>query len=135
MEITQAAVDTMLLHAREAHPRECCGLLLGRAAGSVENARPSANTHPDPETHFEIDPAALFRAHREERDGGPALLGYYHSHPSGSTKPSAEDARRAAPDGRVWLITDGHRLSAYLADHAGIQGRFRPITLNILRGS
>jgi len=93
----------MLGHAAAAHPREACGLLLGRA-GRVDEVRPCRNVHPAPETHFEIDPQALVDAHRAARAGGPEVIGYWHSHPAGPPEPSATDRASATGDGRVWAI-------------------------------
>jgi len=106
LRILDQAVAAMVEHARAAAPHECCGLLLGRAGepDQVDEARPAANVHPAPATHFEIDPQALIDAHRAARAGGPAVLGYYHSHPSGPAAPSATDRALAAGDGRVWGI-------------------------------
>ena len=88
-----------------AHPREACGILLG--AGAVEQAVSCRNVHPEPLRHFEIDPAALIAAHKAARNGGPALLGYWHSHPSGSAEPSETDRACASGDGRIWAIVAG----------------------------
>ncbi|MDR7101842.1 M67 family metallopeptidase [Croceicoccus sp. BE223] len=93
----------MIAEAAAAHPRECCGIMLGRD-GVVEAVVPCDNVHPLPEHHFEIDPAALIAAHRAARGDGPDILGYYHSHPSGFAEPSATDAAMAAGDGRFWAI-------------------------------
>jgi desampylase len=93
----------MLEEARLAHPRECCGLLLGRGS-QVALAQSAANVHPAPESHFEIDPKALITAHRAMRAGGLDLLGYYHSHPNGRAEPSAQDRAAASGDGRIWAI-------------------------------
>lgn len=84
-------------------PNEACGLLLG-AGSHVHTATVTTNVHPDPATRFEIDPAALIAAHRAARQGGPALLGYWHSHPNGRAGPSATDRAAASGDGRVWAI-------------------------------
>jgi desampylase len=73
----------------------------------IESAQPCANIHPQPERHFEIDPAALIAALRAARAGGPEVLGYYHSHPAGSTAPSATDRAMASGDGRLWAIIAG----------------------------
>ena len=70
----------------------------------ITAATPAANVHPDPETHFEIDPQALVDAHRQARQGGSQVLGYYHSHPNGFARPSATDAAMAAGDGAIWAI-------------------------------
>lgn len=85
---------------------ECCGLLLGTAgpAMRIDAVAPAANVAPDPARHFEVDPAALIAAHRRARAGGPALLGAYHSHPTGDVRPSATDAAAAEGAGELWLI-------------------------------
>ena len=93
------------LAAKEA-PRECCGLLLGQGE-RIEGVLAAPNVHPDPCTRFEIDPHALIAAHRDARQGGPQIVGYFHSHPSGAAQPSATDAAMASGDGRVWAIVAG----------------------------
>jgi len=103
LEVTSGTIATLLEEATQAHPRECCGLLLGKGA-RIAMARPAANVHSQPERHFEIDPKALIAAHRASRAGGLEVLGYYHSHPNGRSEPSAEDCAQASGDGRVWAI-------------------------------
>jgi desampylase len=104
--VTSGVLATLLEEAVRAHPLECCGLLLGRGL-RIETVQPCANLHPQPERHFEIDLKALIVANRAARAGGPEVLGYYHSHPSGSTAPSATDRALASGDGRVWAIVAG----------------------------
>jgi len=93
---------------------EVCGLLLGRP-GRIEEIRPAANVAPNPERHFELDPATLLMSHKAARSGGPAILGHYHSHPSGLPEPSATDAANAAPDGSLWLIVGGGEARLWIA--------------------
>lgn len=101
--LTSGAKATLLEEATRAFPRECCGLLLGQG-GRIETVLPCANVHASPERHFEIDPAALIAAHRAARHGGPQVLGYYHSHPTGRAEPSPTDRAQASGDGRIWAI-------------------------------
>lgn len=127
IEVTSDVIARIEAAARAAHPRECCGILLG-AGNRFTEARPAANVHPEPETHFEIDPRALIDAHRAARDGGPQVLGYYHSHPTGAVEPSVTDRAMASGDGRVWAIicpdkllfwhdtADGFRALSYLVE-------------------
>lgn len=103
IEVTSHALAAMRAAAAAAHPREACGLLLG-TGGRITAARTAANVHPSPETRFEIDPQALIAAHRAARAGGPAVLGYFHSHPAGAPEPSATDRACASGDGRIWAI-------------------------------
>lgn len=104
--ISEDALAAMRAAAAAAHPCEACGLLLGEG-GRITEARETANIHPTPATHFEIDPQALIDAHRAARAGGPQVLGYFHSHPSGPAEPSATDRGSASGDGRVWAIIAG----------------------------
>lgn len=110
---------------------EICGLLLGTDE-VVGDVRGCANVHPEPARRFELDPAALFAALRAARDGGPEVIGHYHSHPSGIAAPSAQDAADAAPDGRLWLIVAGADVTGWRAVRDGaVHGRFDPVALAI----
>lgn len=102
-EVSSSLVKGLLDAAERAHPDEACGLLLGRN-GQVESIVRCANVHPHPRRQFEIDPEALIDAHRAAREGGPEIVGYYHSHPLGPPVPSATDRAHATGDGRVWAI-------------------------------
>lgn len=129
LEIFSTAAQQIRDHARRDHPREACGLLLGRG-DRIEAAVASANVAAEPGREFEIDPALLLRCHREARGGGPAVLGWYHSHPNGRAEPSAMDAERAVEDGKIWLIVAGNRLNAFRSIEGGaIVGRFEELSV------
>jgi desampylase len=104
-----ALVGRLRALADAAFPLEACGLLLGNAT-RIGEVRACANVHPTPETHFEIDPQALIDAHRAARNGGPHVVGYFHSHPAGPPEPSAADRAHATGDGRVWAIVGEGRV-------------------------
>ena len=103
LEISREVLDALQAASKSAHPHEACGILLG-TANRITRFVPAANVHPDPATHFEIDPQALIDAHRGAREGGLQVLGYFHSHPCGPARPSATDCAMAAGDGRIWAI-------------------------------
>jgi len=111
---------------------EICGLLLGAEAGHIMAIAPAANVAADPARHFELDPTVLIAAHRAARAGGPAVIGHYHSHPSGVAIPSATDAACASPDGSLWLIVAGQAARLWIAkqDEAG-QVAFKEVLLDI----
>jgi len=110
---------------------EICGILRGKA-GSVLFAEAARNIAADPARHFEIDPAALFAALRDARGGGAAVLGWYHSHPSGNPDPSATDAVQAAADGMLWLIVGGGTVRLWRAVADGARyGRFDPVAFTV----
>jgi proteasome lid subunit RPN8/RPN11 len=102
VKISRALLGQLLAESA-ASANEMCGLLLG-TCDEVVHAVKCANVAVDPANSFEIDPAALIAAHKAARAGGPALIGHYHSHPSGSAVPSVRDAAAAMGDGALWLI-------------------------------
>ncbi|MDP3908393.1 M67 family metallopeptidase [Novosphingobium sp.] len=126
--VTSGVLATLLEEATRAHPQECCGLLMGD--GAIARAVPAANVHPEPARHFEIDSAALIAAHRAARAGGLAVLGYYHSHPTGSAQPSATDRAAASGDGRIWAIIAGGTVQLWRDTPDG----FEPLPLRVAAG-
>ncbi len=106
-------------------PEEACGLLLG-ADGTAESSLAAPNVADERLRHFEIDPAALFSAHRGVRNGGPAILGCYHS----PAFPSRLDAERALDAGWIWLILgqDGEKAYRVVAN-GPIHGRFEAVDI------
>lgn len=129
LAVTSGAIATLLEEAQRAHPRECCGLLLGTGE-TVSAVQPCANVHAEPERHFEIDPQALIAAHRQERDGGPQVLGYYHSHPNGRATPSDEDRAQASGDGRIWAIVANGAVTWW----RDLPDRFEPLPTRLAGG-
>lgn len=129
--ISRSILIGMEKAAAAARPREACGLLFG-AGGAITGFAETANVAATPETRFEIDPAALFAALRAERAGGPSLVGYWHSHPSGDANPSETDAAMAAPDGKLWLILGGDSVTCWQAGVTGRWDRFMPLPLTPL---
>jgi len=116
--VTREVVQDLLAAAELAHPAEACGLLTGRP-GEIRGAVPATNVAADPLRHFEIDPAALVAAHKAARRGGPAVVGYYHSHPTGIAAPSATDRAMAAHDGSIWAIATLRDVTFWQDDEAG----------------
>ncbi len=94
--------------ARNALPRECCGLLLGREGEGgwyVTEIVDSPNVAPaDRQDRFEIDPGVLIAVQKRLRREGGAMIGIYHSHPNGRPTPSQTDLAQAWQTGKIWLI-------------------------------
>ena len=126
IEVSSGVVDAMLAEAAAAHPFEACGLLLG-AGETVRAAVATANVHPEPAAHFEIDPRALIDAFRTERASGPQVLGYWHSHPCGTPEPSSTDRAHATGDGRVWAIVGQGRVGWW----RDAPGGFEPLSSRV----
>ncbi|BAK65078.1 peptidase M67 family protein [Sphingobium sp. SYK-6] len=133
LAISTTLLDQIRAHARAAAPQECCGLLLGTGS-DVHAIVPARNVADAPLHRFEIDPIVLLRAHRAAREGGPAIIGHYHSHPGGAPFPSLVDAAMAEGQGEFWLIMGGEgAMKAWRALPSGsVHGCFEPVELNPL---
>jgi desampylase len=127
LAIAPAAAAAIRAAAVAARPQEACGLLFGHP-GRIVEATVAANIATDRTRRFEIDPAALFAAHRRGREGPLALIGVWHSHPGGTPVPSAIDAAGITDQGWIWLIESKGNLRAWLPDAASPSG-FRPLSL------
>jgi proteasome lid subunit RPN8/RPN11 len=131
-------------------PEECCGLLIGHAAGGVIRLTRlviAANVAPANarRRRFEIAPAALFAVQRSLRErgreraheagGAERLVGYFHSHPFGPLRPSAADLSGMHEAGLVAVIAVPERrtgavsFGAWLRLGEGAARRFRPLAL------
>jgi desampylase len=111
MRISRSLLARLLAIAAADSAREVCGLLLGQA-GAIEAYVEATNVAADPQISFEIDPRVQIDAAKAARDGGPQVIGCYHSHPSGVARPSAWDLEMAEP-GAVWLIFAGGAVTAW----------------------
>lgn len=112
LEISRSLHDRLLAEAAASPAQEVCGLLFGNG-GRIDAAQACRNVAGDPARAFEIDPQALIAAHRAAREGGPAIIGCYHSHPGGPATPSLRDVEAAAGDGAVWLIFGQGQMTAW----------------------
>lgn len=100
--IRQAALDSVIAHARAEAPAECCGMLIGRGAAIDEAVR--ANNIAAGPARFCIDPKDHIDARRDARARGLEVLGFYHSHPHSPAWPSETDVAEAAYPDAVHLI-------------------------------
>jgi proteasome lid subunit RPN8/RPN11 len=117
--LRRAHVEEMYAHAREAAPRECCGLVGGAGhTGRAETIYRLRNTAADPRIAYEAAPQELFAAQRSMRERGEQLLAIYHSHPRSSDPvPSESDVRLAYYPAAIYFIIglgeEGARLRAF----------------------
>ena len=116
--ISRTLVEGLHRAAEAAGNREICGLLLGTPEFIAE-AVPIPNAAADPVRGFELDPAAHLAASRAAREAGKAVVGHYHSHPTGLVPPSIVDAIRAEEQGRLWLILGGGYAGMWISRRGG----------------
>ncbi len=138
--------DMLRAAAEAAYPNEFCALLIGIDDGEglcrVTRIVPAANVHPQPQTHFELDPRVLVdvlrnlrKVGRAGQEGGERLLGHVHSHPDGPARPSAEDLAQAIEPGMFWVVMAVPRggveaIKAFrVVEENGTQVAFQPVRI------
>ncbi|MCE2392418.1 MAG: M67 family metallopeptidase [Proteobacteria bacterium] len=136
-------------HARECHPEECCGVVVGRPdpagwravrCSNVQNARRAqGDSDLDARHAFWIDERELLEALKRAEGRGEQLRAIYHSHVDTAAYLSHEDLRGAlGANGQpqwpgtaqivVSVWEDGVRGAGWFAwDDAGERYRGRPI--------
>ncbi len=100
--LPKAMRDEIVAHARAEAPRECCGVIGGRA-GQPTRLERLTNLEPGV-TLYRIDDAELYRVYRELDAAGADILAIYHSHPVSPAYPSATDVALAAWPDACYLI-------------------------------
>lgn len=105
-----ASMETLLLRGdlaarierilESAYPNEGCGVLLGNVEDTgreVIRAVSSKNTWDERSDRYRVDPELVHRLMRAEENGGPGIVGFFHSHPDADPLPSATDRELAWP--------------------------------------
>ncbi|MDR2354927.1 MAG: M67 family metallopeptidase [Clostridiales Family XIII bacterium] len=103
MRLSAGAAERIRAEGERLYPSECCGLLLGGAAGegvrTVLCALPIKNAREARERHhrFVIEADDFLRGERAARERGMDVVGVYHSHPDHPARPSDYDREHALP--------------------------------------
>jgi proteasome lid subunit RPN8/RPN11 len=109
LRVTTADYNEIRRHGEETYPHECCGILLGAAAGDVRTVHTTLrceNTRTDsPQNRYNIDPRELVRAQSEAHERGLDVVGFYHSHPDHPARWSPTDFEEAHWIGCSYVIT------------------------------
>lgn len=139
LQLTRSAYDALRVHAEQAYPAECCGVLLGRpapegwrVAEAVRTTNASADSARD---RYSIAPAELVKIEMDARHRGLDIAGFYHSHPDHPAQWSRTDLAEAHWFGCSYVITQvvqGRALatcSFLLAGDAEKDKRFEPETI------
>jgi proteasome lid subunit RPN8/RPN11 len=109
LKLNEQVYDAIRRHGEETYPYECCGVLLGRSADSineVEDAVPAGNTRTDsPHNRYQIAPHELVKIQRLGRERGLDIVGFYHSHPDHPAQWSKTDFAEAHWLGCSYVIT------------------------------
>jgi proteasome lid subunit RPN8/RPN11 len=101
IEIEKNPWGTMIAHAEEIYPNECCGAMLGRITGEskvVTEAVPLKNSFEGEQAErYELLPDDLLAADKAARERGLDLIGIFHSHPDCDAYFSDTDLKNSCP--------------------------------------
>ena len=103
IQIPGSVLSRIVRHAESARPRECCGALLGTQPNTIFGAVEVQNVAEDPDRYL-LDPKGHFDIRRQARRSGVEIVGFYHSHPHSSARPSARDIAEAGYPNHFYLI-------------------------------
>ena len=92
--IPKTILASMISHALESDPEECCGVLIG-ADDKAEEMRRIRNAHPEPVRRYEMPPMELMRAESDAEAKGRKIVAIYHSHTHTQAYPSQTDVNNA----------------------------------------
>lgn len=109
LKLSEQVYDAIRRHGEQTYPYECCGVLLGRSANSlneVEESVRAGNTRTDSaRNRYSIAPQELVRIQRQGRERGLDIVGFYHSHPDHPAQWSKTDFAEAHWLGCSYVIT------------------------------
>jgi proteasome lid subunit RPN8/RPN11 len=101
IRIESEAWQSMVKHAREAYPNECCGAMLGSTDGETKNVKVGMvleNAFEGAQAaRYELRPEDLLAADKAAREKGMDLIGIYHSHPDCDAYFSKTDLQNSCP--------------------------------------
>jgi desampylase len=122
--IDPRAWSTLRREAQGRAGRECCGALLADVRGHIVAAVPVRNEAARPDHSYRIGADAVRALDARAREGGLAVVGCYHSHPSGSLRPSARDRDEALPN-FLYIIVSGRTADRLAAEPFAAAWRLR----------
>jgi proteasome lid subunit RPN8/RPN11 len=127
VKIRQDVIARIVAHAVEDLPNECCGLLIGNSE-IVEDAVRARNIKRS-RTKFQVEPADHFAAIRKARASGLAVIGAYHSHPSGPSGPSDTDRARLTDPTMFHIIVSLAHGTKTVRAFRLVDGNFSPLEI------
>lgn len=104
LSLTKQVVDTIQSDCRNCFPMEACGFLIGTNGNAkiVLESKIAKNMSTEP-NRYTINPLEYYTVEQSLEGSSSTILGFYHSHPNGSAKPSSID-RKQAWEGYSYVI-------------------------------
>jgi proteasome lid subunit RPN8/RPN11 len=108
IEIPRHVYDEIVAHAKETYPHECCGVLVGNTLGAKKVFHIERTTNLNKERaadRYILDPNELNIIDRLARASSLEILGFYHSHPDHTDRPSKYDREHGQPEYSYLIVS------------------------------
>jgi proteasome lid subunit RPN8/RPN11 len=106
LKIAREHVDAMIAHAREDHPDEACGVIIGPEGSDVPTRLLRMINADRSPTFFRFDPQEQFELYKAMSAAGEEIVVVYHSHTSTEAYPSRTDVDLASePQAHYVLVS------------------------------
>jgi [CysO sulfur-carrier protein]-S-L-cysteine hydrolase len=126
--LSEDLARSIIEHAQQEYPKECCGVLTGPENGTARKAYPLTNVDPDPVMRYAADPGELKKVSDELFDLDYEVLCVYHSHTHTPAFPSATDVDRASyPDAVYAIVSLVDRAAPDLRAFRILEGRIEEL--------
>ena len=138
--IPRNILDEIIIQCEQEQPIEACGILAGAIVKTeskqVKTVTKIYSCHNEfhSTTRYKIPAEEQFHAFIDIEEQGLKLIGFYHSHPQGSTTPSTIDKKLANYIGYSYLIITLNpiKVTAWIFQK---DQEFTPESLSILDGT
>ena len=104
LKIAREYVDDMIAHARDDHPDEACGVIVGPEGSDVPTRLVRMINAERSPTFFRFDPQEQFALYKEMSAAGEEIVVVYHSHTATEAYPSRTDISLASLPGAHYLL-------------------------------
>ena len=104
LKIAREHVDAMIAHAREDHPDEACGVVIGPEGSDLPTRLLRMINAERSPTFFRFEPQEQFALYKEMSRTGEEIVVVYHSHTATEAYPSRTDISLASEPQAHYVI-------------------------------
>lgn len=128
IKIKIKGIEDIIRHCKEETPIEACGILAGKIKHPSKDTIKEitkifrCKNQLNSTTLYEIGAEEQYKIYTQIDDLGFELIGFYHSHPHTSTKPSSIDREKSCYYGYSYLIVSLNpvRISSWVLEEKGV---------------
>ncbi len=106
--VLRSVYDEIVSHAKDSYPNECCGVLIGNTLGSKKVLSSERATNINEERandRYILDPKELNIIDKVARAASLDIIGFYHSHPDHTDRPSEFDRKEGQPGYSYMIVS------------------------------